>query len=94
MQCFFYKIASQLAANLTKGLLFWALLKRDSNNRCYLINFPQCPELHSFATSVNGCFLKLLNLLTTDVPYHTETSQWICIANQLTRFYMMRNIGR
>ena len=42
-------------------------------------------------------FLKLLrmpfNLLTTNVSHHIETSQLICIANQLTGFYMMGNIG-
>ena len=31
--------------------------------------------------------------LTTNVTHHTETSQIICIANQLTGFYMMENIG-
>ena len=35
-----------------------------------------------------------INLLTTSVPYHIETSQLICDANQLTGFYMMGNIGR
>ena len=35
-----------------------------------------------------------LNLLTTNVPHHTETSKLICNANQLTGFYMMCNIGR
>ena len=34
------------------------------------------------------------NLLTTSVRHHTETSQFICIANQMTGFYMMENIGR
>ena len=28
------------------------------------------------------------NPLTTNVPHHIETSQLICIANQLTGFYM------
>ena len=32
--------------------------------------------------------------LTTNDPYHIETSQLICIENQLTGFYMMGNIGR
>ena len=35
-----------------------------------------------------------VNPLTTNVPHHIETSQLICIANQLTGFYMMGNIGR
>ena len=30
----------------------------------------------------------------SNVPYHIETSQLICSANQLTGFYMMRNTGR
>ena len=30
----------------------------------------------------------------TSVPHHTETIQLICRANQLTRFYLMGNIGR
>ena len=44
------------------------------------------------------CFLpnqyfKVLLPLTTNVPHHINTSQSICFANQLTDFYMMRNIG-
>ena len=35
-----------------------------------------------------------LNSLTINVPHHIETSQLICIANQLTGFYMMGKIGR
>ena len=35
-----------------------------------------------------------LNPLKTNTPQHIVTSQFICIANQLTSFYMMRNIGR
>ena len=35
-----------------------------------------------------------VNPLTTNVPYHIEMSQLICIVNQLTAFYMMWNIGR
>ena len=30
----------------------------------------------------------------TDIPYHIETSELNYIANQLTGFYMMGNIGR
>ena len=37
---------------------------------------------------------KLLNPLTTNVHNHKETSQLICIANQLTGFFMMMIIGR
>ena len=36
----------------------------------------------------------LIDSLTTSVPYHLETSQLICNANQLTDFYMMDNIRR
>ena len=35
-----------------------------------------------------------LHSLTTSVSHHIETNQVICIANQLTGFYMMGNIGR
>ena len=38
--------------------------------------------------------LLAVNPLTTYVPHHIETSQLICIANQLTGFYMIGNIGR
>ena len=30
----------------------------------------------------------------TNVPHYIETSQLICIANQLIDFYVMGNIGR
>ena len=33
-----------------------------------------------------------INPLTTNVPYHIETSQLICNVNQFTRFYMMRTL--
>ena len=35
-----------------------------------------------------------LNPLTANVPHHTETSQLIYNANQLTGFNMMENNGR
>ena len=35
----------------------------------------------------------LLNPVTMSVPHHIETSQLICRANQLARFYIMGNIG-
>ena len=35
-----------------------------------------------------------LNLLTTNVPWHIETTQVLCSADQLTGFYMIGNIGR
>ena len=34
-----------------------------------------------------------INPLTTNAPHHIENSQLICIANELTGFYMMGNIG-
>ena len=36
--------------------------------------------------------INLLNSLKANVPHHTETSQLICSANQLTGFYMIGNI--
>ena len=42
--------------------------------------------------SILGCFF-IFNPLTTNVPYHIETSQLICSANQLTAFYMMGSTG-
>ena len=39
-------------------------------------------------------FYIFIDLLTTNVNHHIETSQLICNANQLTGFYMMRNISR
>ena len=38
--------------------------------------------------------LNPFNPLMTNVPHHKETSQLICITNQLTDFYMMGNLGR
>ena len=35
-----------------------------------------------------------LNLLTTNISHHKETSRLICIANRLTDFCMMGSIGR
>ena len=39
-------------------------------------------------------FGRVFNALMTNVPYYIETSQLISIANQLTVFHMMGNIGR
>ena len=38
--------------------------------------------------------IRSVNPLTTNVPQHIETSQLMCIANQLTGFYMMWSIDR
>ena len=35
-----------------------------------------------------------LNLLTANGPWHIETTQVLCSADQLTGFYMIGNIGR
>ena len=45
-----------------------------------------CYRYRYFSTPVNP--------LTTNVTHHIETSQLICILNQLTGFYMMGNISR
>ena len=39
-------------------------------------------------------FYIFINLLTTNVNHHIETTQLIFNASQLTGFYMMRNISR
>ena len=41
----------------------------------------------------NFCLIPV-NPLMINVPHHIETSQLVCIANQLTGFYMMGNINR
>ena len=43
---------------------------------------------------VRSILFNYVKSLTTNVPHHIETSQLICIANQLTDFYMIGNIGR
>ena len=39
---------------------------------------------------LNHLYLKYVNPLTTNVLHHTETSHLICIANQVTGFYIMQ----
>ena len=46
------------------------------------------PELQSLIETVR------LNLLITNVPWHKETTQLLCSADQLTGFYMIGNNGR
>ena len=53
-----------------------------------------CKETNVKVWATGGHFMVSLNPLTTNVPHHIETSQLIYIANQLTGFYMMGNIGR
>ena len=43
---------------------------------------------------ISSCRLGVFNPLTITAPHHTETSQLICTANQLTGFYMMGSTGR
>ena len=48
----------------------------------------------TFLENILWCTIgSLINPLTTNVLYHIETNQLICIANQLTGFYMTGNIG-
>ena len=51
--------------------------------------------LHNPHFTREGVFLLQLYayLLTTNVPHHIETSQLVCIANQVTGLYMMGNSG-
>ena len=39
-------------------------------------------------------YWKVINPFTANAPYHIETNQLICIANQLIGFYVMGNVGR
>ena len=62
---------------------------------CYLMT--SITAIHFFYLSLfHGALeaVHYVNLLTTNVPHHTETNQLICIANQLTGSYMMGSIGR
>ena len=43
--------------------------------------------------SMMDLFAKIVNPLTTNAPHYINTSQLICIADQLTGFYMMGNTG-
>ena len=52
------------------------------------------PILQDLSTKMCRPACTDLNLLTTNVPHHIETSRLICRTNQLTGFYMMGNIGR
>ena len=47
--------------------------------------------LKGFHLSCRNIFF---NPIMTHVAHRVETSRLICIANQLTGFYMMRKIGR
>ena len=45
-------------------------------------------------SKTKSMMIRDINPLTINVPQHIETSQLICLANQLTGFYIMENIGR
>lgn len=49
-------------------------------------------EQFDHAEQIQG--LNIIRPLTNSVPHHTEITQSICRANQLTSFSMMGNIGR
>ena len=58
-----------------------------------------CVNKKYFIQDFKICFLFLnanfkVNALLTNVTHRIETSQFIYIANQLTGFYIMENIGR
>ena len=52
----------------------------------------KCQANKGFSGEILGTHF--INPLTTIVVHHIETRQLICMANQLTGFYMMENIGR
>ena len=68
---------------------------RDHLQTLFLI-LRQFQQMHLLKLAGNHGFtcLHLLNLLTTNLPKHIETTQLIWNANQLTGFYMMGDIGR
>ena len=43
---------------------------------------------------IKSVHTRYINPLTTNVSHHIETSRLICIAYQLTDFYIMVNITR
>ena len=47
-----------------------------------------------YRSSRSRMFFKIHDQLTTNLLNHIETTHMICIANQLTGFYMMGNTGR
>ena len=60
--------------------------------KCSILDVSQSAKYASECTERTKS--RIINILTTNVPYHIEISQLICIANQFTGFYMMGNIGR
>ena len=65
----------------------------DVTELSYLQNLTIYNRYYAYLLQVSVNFLPL-NPLTTNASHHIETSQLICIANQLTGFYIMGNIGR
>ena len=81
----------------------WCIIKPRSRSYCikndisYNAALLRIPEINWMDGPNEWSIYEMkdkINPLTTNVPYHIETSQLICIANQLTGFYMMGNIGR
>ena len=49
--------------------------------------------IEEFRQQFYNCMGGHFNQLSTNVPYHIENGQLICIANQLIGFYMVGTIG-
>ena len=64
----------------------------QTNYSCKLHSYKNISESSKYELQLT--YQNFINPLTTNVPHRIETSQLICIANQLTGFYMMGNIGR
>ena len=72
------------------------LIQPDSGSSLYNVSaFQKLPGFRNLQAVARISRHKLINVntLTTTVPHQIETSQLICIRNQLIGFYMMGNIG-
>ena len=78
---FLWNLGAHLVSRLTCNI--WVIVDVISNSSVSRISSHSRLEITNIA----------INPLTTNVPHHIENSQLICIANELTRFYMMGNIG-
>ena len=66
------------------------LINKSTRNSCRCnISTVSSPYFVSVYLSI-----RKVTTLTTNAPHHTETSQLICNANQLTGFYIKGKIGR
>ena len=80
---------------------FWSIFSAFGLNKekyriqseCKKIRTKKTPNTNSFYAAFKWVKISLCNTLTTNTPNHIETSQLICIANQLTWFYMMGYIN-